>query len=67
MRVPVPLRDAYRLPPGSTALLERSPPIVSLRVVCGTPSGDAASGRAIRIDAALASDHRFARRGGTTK
>jgi type II secretory pathway component PulJ len=61
------LRDAYRLPPGSTASFERSPPIVSLRIVCGTPSGDAANGRAIRIDAALGHDHRFAKRGGATK
>jgi prepilin-type N-terminal cleavage/methylation domain-containing protein len=60
-------RDGYRLPPGSTVAFERSPPIVSLRVVCGTPSGDRAVGRTIRIDAVLGSDHRFENRGETKK
>lgn len=60
-------RDGYRLPPGSTAAFERSPPMVSLRVVCGTPSGDRAAGRTIRIDAVLGSDHRFEKRGETKK
>jgi len=61
------LRDAYRLPPGTTATFEQSPPIVSLRIVCGTSAGERAAGRTVRIDAVLGSDQRFAKREGATK
>jgi type II secretory pathway pseudopilin PulG len=59
-------REAYRLPEGRAAsmALEGSPPVAILRV--GPSGADAASsgGPPFRIDAMLASDHRFAKLGG---
>ncbi len=60
-------REAYRLPDGSTASigLESGPPaLATLRIAAGAAGENLTGGLPLRIDAALASDHRFAKLGG---
>jgi type II secretory pathway pseudopilin PulG len=59
-------REAYRLPDGSAAsirLESGTPALATLRITAGAPS-DPPSGPPLCIEAALASDHRFAKLGG---
>lgn len=63
-------REAYRLPPGSGVSLERlagPPPLASLRIAPGAQPGEPAGGAPVRIEAALASDHRFLQPKGGSK
>ena len=67
------LRESFALPPGaavSMGIAETAPGLVTLRIATpvlpdGQPAGQARApgaappGRTIRVDAALASDHRF--------
>jgi len=59
-------REAYRLPEGCAAsiALEGGPPVATLRVSPSGPDAALSGGPPFRVDAALASDHRFARLGG---
>ena len=56
-------REWFRLPPHAVASIERSGeqghPIVSLRITPDLKSPEAPAWRPVRIDAALATDHRF--------
>jgi len=57
-------REVYRLPDGSSAAirLESGPPALAvLRVTSGGPADRGSGGLPLRIDAVLASDHRFAK------
>lgn len=59
-------REAYRLPESHTAsmALEGAAPIAILRVRPSGPDAALSGGPLFRVDAALASDHRFAKVGG---
>jgi len=59
-------REAYRLPEGSAASIaqEDGPPVATLRVRPGGPEAALSGGPPFRVDAVLASDHRFGRLGG---
>jgi len=58
-------RESYALPPGTTATIEiptnTQPAIVSLRITPVAEASGAVGGRAIRVNAVLARDHRFAK------
>jgi len=57
-------RDAYRLPAGSTATIRQesgTPEFAILRVAASSPVDGHVGGLPIRVDAALGSDHRFAK------
>ncbi len=59
-----PRQERFVLPPGMVASIhvdsENSPAIVSLRISPLDRSSSSMPGRTVRIDAALAADHRFA-------
>jgi type II secretory pathway component PulJ len=60
-------RDAYRLADGSAAsirLESGSPPLAVLRIAAAQGADPPPGGLPLRVDAALASDHRFAKTGG---
>lgn len=60
-------REVYRMPPGSTASIsqENGPPaLATLRVAPSSAGENTTGGLPLRIEAALASDHRFAKAGG---
>jgi type II secretory pathway component PulJ len=60
-------REAYRLPDGCTASirLETGPPALAvMRIAAGAAGENLTGGLPLRVDAALASDHRFAKVGG---
>jgi hypothetical protein len=60
-------REAYRLPDGSAAsirLESGTPALATLRIAAVDSGADPPGGLPLRIEAALASDHRFAKLGG---
>jgi hypothetical protein len=60
-------REAYRLPDGSATSirLETGPPsLATLRIAAGAAGENLSGALSLRIDAALGSDHRFAKAGG---
>lgn len=60
-------REVYRLPDGSAASisLETGPPaLATLRIAPSSAGENTTGGQPLRIDAALASDHRFEKVGG---